>query len=68
MTPAEKPNATDKNFVLVLFVSKESALPIPVDRPAKRVKENANITLESSISFLLEVNFIVRMVDNLNKK
>jgi len=49
ITPAENPRAIDKNFVLVCLVKKASILPIPVDRPAKRVRPKAKISVDSSI-------------------
>ena len=42
MTPAENPNAMDKNFLFVRVVKKAIKLPIPVARPANSVKPNAN--------------------------
>ena len=47
MTPAEKPSATDKNFVFVRDVNKDSRLPIPVARPANNVSNKANATFPS---------------------
>ena len=42
MTPAENPNESDRNLVLVRLAKNAMALPIPVDKPAKRVNPNAN--------------------------
>ncbi len=41
MTPAENPKAKERNFVFVLDVKKASKLPIPVAKPAIKVKVNA---------------------------
>ena len=49
MTPAEKPNAYDKNFVFVFLVKKANALPMPVERPANNVSPNANKNVLKSI-------------------
>ena len=49
MTPAEKPNAYDKNFVFVFLVKIANALPMPVDSPANNVNPIANYNVLKSI-------------------
>jgi hypothetical protein len=41
MTPAEKPSDMDNSLVLVFREKKARALPIPVDKPAKKVSPKA---------------------------
>jgi len=40
-TPAENPSETESNLVLVFLVKNAKALPMPVDKPANRVKAKA---------------------------
>ena len=49
MTPAEKPRAMDKKRVFVLLVKKARALPIPVLKPANKVKPKAKSNVDKSI-------------------
>ena len=41
ITPAENPNAAERNFVLVRLAKNAMRLPTPVDRPAIIVRRNA---------------------------
>jgi hypothetical protein len=50
--PAEKPRETERNLVLVFFVSMARMLPTPVDRPAKIVRNSAGQKFTSSIAIL----------------
>lgn len=47
MTPVEKPNPRDKRTMLGLLEKKTTALPIPVQSPANKVKPKAIRTLFS---------------------
>jgi len=57
MTPAEKPSVHDKNLVLVLDVNREIKLPIPVARPANRVKLKASNRFSYIAYSPLKVNY-----------
>jgi len=49
ITPAEKPRASDRNFLLVVLARTAMALPTPVERPAMAVSAKAMRTAEVSI-------------------
>ena len=51
MTPAENPRLTERNFRFVCLVKNAIPLPIPVLRPASRVRRNAS-----------KIEFIVRLL------
>jgi len=53
MIPAENPNEAQRKRVLVRLAINDSKLPIPVLKPAKRVKANASRTC--CVSMLPEI-------------
>jgi len=61
MTPAEKPNEIDKNFVLVLFVKNANKPPIPVDKPAKEVNNTAIQKLDNSIIKVSSIQLFINL-------
>ena len=51
MMPAENPRLTDRNFLLAVLEKSATSPPIPVARPAKRVRRKAIATFSTNTTF-----------------